>query len=213
MFLPLHRNVIRWGDVVRSVSFIIGADETFVSMLGFDAHSRRMTVMSPKLAAVAVSGMLATALSLPLAPPAFARTKCDGHVTAQGDCVSREKAAHARRSAVIRSQPKSSESAYPVLPSEDTDYRYPNQLNPDPNRPTRIGRVPPPSSDAGGGGGGGGIIIFSAPSASSSVSPSPAAAPLVSSPAALPPPPPPMAAPPMMAAPSISAPPMSPPAH
>ena len=107
--------------------------------------------------------------SLPNA--ASAQAKCAGGVAVNGDCVNEAQAIAAIQSAVIFSQPKISLSAYPVLPSLDRIYRYPNQLNPSQLPPTRIGTrplppppvitpppPPPPPGGGGGGGGGGGPI-------------------------------------------------------
>jgi hypothetical protein len=44
-------------------------------------------------------------------------------------------AAGMRQIGIIFSQPKISQTAYPVLPSADRRFRYPNQLIPDPLRP------------------------------------------------------------------------------
>ena len=85
------------------------------------------------------TGLLTTALSLGLlAYSACAQAKCVGHLMAKGECVSKPAAGHARRSGVILSQPKISGSAYPVLPSADSNYRYPNQLTTTPGGVTRI---------------------------------------------------------------------------
>ena len=54
-------------------------------------------------------------------------------------CVDAELAMLARQSAVIFSQPKISHTAFPVLPSADRLYRYPNQLIPDQLRITPVG--------------------------------------------------------------------------
>jgi hypothetical protein len=43
------------------------------------------------------------------------------------------------QSAVIYSEPKLSTTHYPVLPSLDWIFRYPNQLNPDPLKPSPTG--------------------------------------------------------------------------
>jgi hypothetical protein len=57
--------------------------------------------------------------------------RCDGGRTADGECVNRELTTSARQSSVIFSQPKISHTAFPVLPSVDSSYRYPHQLIPD----------------------------------------------------------------------------------
>jgi hypothetical protein len=88
------------------------------------------------------AGLVATAFLALSFSPASAQKHCDGHVSANGDCVSAVAAADARRAAVIRSQPKISETAYPVLPTDDAHYRYPNALTTTPGGVTRIGIVP-----------------------------------------------------------------------
>jgi hypothetical protein len=152
-------------------------------------------IMSSKIAIALASGMIASALSLAVSTtPSFAQqTKCE-RVNAQGDCV-RERAAKARRSAVVHSQPKNSENGANVLPSEDGGFRYPNALINDPNsKPTRVGRVPPtessgfvPSPSS--------VNSSSAPAmAAPMAAPTPAAAPAVAAaPVAAPPALPPMA--------------------
>jgi len=82
----------------------------------------------------------ASFILLPLA--ASAQTQCAGGRAANGDCVNEAMAAAAIQAAVIFSQPKISLTAYPVLPSVDRLYRYPNQLNPNPLPPTVVGPGP-----------------------------------------------------------------------
>jgi hypothetical protein len=81
-------------------------------------------------------GLVATLCSLTLSPiTAVAQERCVEGKTASGTCVNALLGAAARQIAVIFSQPKISKTAYPVLPSGDRKYRYPNQLIPDPLRP------------------------------------------------------------------------------
>ena len=47
----------------------------------------------------------------------------------------------ARQAAIIYTHPKISYTSFPVLPSDDSKYRYPNQLNPSPLQPSPIGPV------------------------------------------------------------------------
>lgn len=68
-----------------------------------------------------------------------AQARCGEGKTTGGQCVDSRLAETARQTAVIFSQPKISQTAYPVLPSGDANYRYPNQLNPDPLKPAAIG--------------------------------------------------------------------------
>ena len=91
-------------------------------------------------------GVLA-AVSLAVASlPANAQNKCPEGMTASGECVDPGIAVSSRQSAVILSQPKISYTAYPVLPSGDLDYRYPNQLNPNQLTPAPTGTPSPNQS-------------------------------------------------------------------
>ena len=92
------------------------------------------------------TALLATAAILAtLSGPASAQEdRCSAGRTIGQECVDPEFAMLARQSAVIFSQPKISQTAFPVLPSADRIYRYPNQLIPDQLRIAPIGtpRVP-----------------------------------------------------------------------
>jgi hypothetical protein len=68
---------------------------------------------------------------------ADAQVRCLEGKTASGECVNAGLADAMRQIAIIFSQPKLSYTAYPVLPSSDSLYRYPNQLNPDQLKPSR----------------------------------------------------------------------------
>ena len=74
---------------------------------------------------------------------ASAQSKCPEGRTATGQCVNPGLADSMRQAAVIYSQPKLSYTHYPVLPSLDWVFRYPNQLNPDPSPPSAMGARPP----------------------------------------------------------------------
>jgi hypothetical protein len=82
------------------------------------------------------SGSGATAQSQPAA-------RCPEGKTLAGECVNPAVGAGLRQGAIIFSQPKLSYTAYPILPSADRLYRYPNQLNPDPLLPAPTGIVNP----------------------------------------------------------------------
>jgi hypothetical protein len=73
---------------------------------------------------------------------ASAQVKCIAGVAANGDCANASLSVLARRTAVIFSQPKISQTAYPVLPTADRIYRYPHQLNPNPQPATPVGPGP-----------------------------------------------------------------------
>jgi hypothetical protein len=95
--------------------------------------------------------LIATAASFALLPSAAsAQTRCAGGHAANGDCVNEAMAAAAIQAAVIFSQPKISLTAYPVLPSLDRLYRYPNQLIPNQQPPTRMAPPPPTIVSIGG---------------------------------------------------------------
>jgi len=66
-----------------------------------------------------------------------AQVRCLEGKTARGECVNASLATAMRQIAIIFSQPKLSDTAYPVLPSDDASFRYPNQLNPDKLKPSR----------------------------------------------------------------------------
>jgi hypothetical protein len=69
----------------------------------------------------------------------FAQGSCPAGRTGNGQCVNAPHATGMTQSAVIFSQPKLSYTHYPVLPTLDWIFRYPNQLNPDPSRPSATG--------------------------------------------------------------------------
>jgi hypothetical protein len=81
--------------------------------------------------------LLGTVAWLLLSPGvADAQVRCLEGKTASGECVNVGLAATLRQIGIIFSQPKLSYTAYPVLPSDDASVRYPNQLNPDPLKPS-----------------------------------------------------------------------------
>jgi hypothetical protein len=75
---------------------------------------------------------------------ATAQNSCPEGRTADGTCVDGPLAALMRQNAVIYSQSQLSYTAYPVLPSGDWSYRYPNQLIPNPLAPSMTGEYLPP---------------------------------------------------------------------
>ena len=89
-----------------------------------------------------ISGLV-VAGSIALLPSIVqAQVRCSAGKAASGDCVNEAMARSALQAAVIFSQPKISFTAYPVLPSADRLYRYPNQLMPDQLRATPLGPGP-----------------------------------------------------------------------
>jgi hypothetical protein len=88
---------------------------------------------------------VASAASLALwCTPTSAQQHCPEGRTIGGACVNPPLATLMRQIGVIFSQPNISRTAYPVLPSGDRRYRYPNQLIPDPSRPTPCCGAPIP---------------------------------------------------------------------
>jgi hypothetical protein len=67
---------------------------------------------------------------------ASAQGACPEGRAANGQCVNPGLADAMRQTAMIYSQPKISDTQYPVLPSDDGSFRYPNQLNPNPLQPS-----------------------------------------------------------------------------
>ena len=80
---------------------------------------------------VAVGGLTPSA--------ATAQASCPDGRTASGRCLNPGFAEAQRQVGVIFSQPKISQTHYPVLPSLDWRFRYPNELNPDPGKPSSTG--------------------------------------------------------------------------
>jgi hypothetical protein len=93
-----------------------------------------------------IPGLLAALSAVSFAPSAAnAQAKCLEGKTASGQCVNAGLADALRQAGILFSQPKLSQTAYPVLPVDDLRYRYPNELNPDPFKPSAVGTpVPPP---------------------------------------------------------------------
>ena len=75
---------------------------------------------------------------------ASAQVRCPEGKAFNGDCVNPALAEAIRKTAIIFAQPKLSQTAYPVLPADDRLYRYPNQLIPDPLRPSPFAGPPVP---------------------------------------------------------------------
>ena len=67
---------------------------------------------------------------------ANAQVPCAEGRAANGSCVNPGLAFVTRQSSIIFSQPKISRTAFPVLPVQDLQYRYPNQVTPNPAKPT-----------------------------------------------------------------------------
>ena len=70
---------------------------------------------------------------------ASAQRACPEGRTSTGQCVNPALADSMRQAGIIYSQPKLSFTHYPVLPALDWTFRYPNQVNPDPSKPSSVG--------------------------------------------------------------------------
>jgi len=81
------------------------------------------------------TGLLAALSLFALAPAATAQGRCLEGRTASGACVNPGLADTMRQNAIIFSQQALSYTAYPVLPTGDRLYRYPNELIPNPLKP------------------------------------------------------------------------------
>jgi hypothetical protein len=85
-----------------------------------------------------IAALLAMVVSS-LPGAAVAQRACPDGRTASGQCINPLFADAMRQSAILFSQPKISYTHYPILPSFDWQYRYPNALNPDPLKPSATG--------------------------------------------------------------------------
>lgn len=94
----------------------------------------RMT-LSARIAQVAVCAAFALGASV-----AAAQDSCPEGTTLSGECVDQELAEASREGAIIYSQPLLSQTHYPILPSGDFTYRYPDGPNPAPG-----GQTPSPT--------------------------------------------------------------------
>jgi hypothetical protein len=91
--------------------------------------------------------LLASLAAFVAAPgAAHAQANCLEGRTASGQCVNPGLAQAMQQNGVIFSQSKISQTHYPVLPSDDGRYRYPNELNPDQAKPSAVGPPPVPAS-------------------------------------------------------------------
>jgi hypothetical protein len=72
-----------------------------------------------------------SAVVLLFSSAALAQAACPAGRAANGQCVDPDIADTMPQTAIIYSQPKISTTHYPVLPSLDWIFRYPNQLNVD----------------------------------------------------------------------------------
>jgi hypothetical protein len=73
---------------------------------------------------ITLTGLLAAVSCLLLLPSAAnAEVKCPEGKTTAGDCVNPALAAAMRQTAIIFSQPKISQTAFPILPAQDLIYR------------------------------------------------------------------------------------------
>jgi len=88
-----------------------------------------------------ITAQLLLALCAVAPGAAGAQAACTEGRTSSGECVNPGLADAMRQAAIIYSQPKLSYTHYPVLPSLDWIFRYPNQLNPDPLKPSAIAPV------------------------------------------------------------------------
>lgn len=78
---------------------------------------------------------------------AMAQARCTEGRLPSGQCVNPALADTMRQLSVVFAQPKISETAFPILPSGDSIFRYPNSLIPNFTKPSPTGvgiSAPPP---------------------------------------------------------------------
>jgi hypothetical protein len=106
------------------------------------AETGQESVMT-RLSKTALATGLATAAAwVLLAGAAMSQGSCPDGRTGSGQCVNPQLADSMRQGSILYSQPKLSYTHYPVLPVFDWIFRYPRQLNPDPNQPSPGGFRP-----------------------------------------------------------------------
>jgi len=74
------------------------------------------------------SGLAPLPLGFPNTLRNYPAGSCSEGRTMTGECVNAGLAESMRQTGIIFSQPKLSQTTYPVLPGDDWLYRYPNQL-------------------------------------------------------------------------------------
>lgn len=95
-----------------------------------------------RLVRTAMLAICAIWLAVPV-DTAAAQPKCPEGKQWNGDCVNAGLAATNRKTAIIFSQPKISQTTLPILPADDLLYRYPNQLIPFPSKPAPAFSISP----------------------------------------------------------------------
>jgi len=88
------------------------------------------------------AALLTAACGFAASGAAFAQACPEGRA-ANGECVKDGMSSFMTQSAVIYSQPKISYTHYPILPALDWIFRYPNQVNPNPQPPAAPGTLIP----------------------------------------------------------------------
>ena len=99
---------------------------------------------SKLLTRLPVVALVAVAESFIFVADVEAQVRCPEGRTVAGQCVNAPLASGMRQTSIVFSQPKISQTAYPVLPVLDFIYRYPHQLTQVPTFPTPIAGPPIP---------------------------------------------------------------------
>ena len=86
------------------------------------------------MARLLTAGFTLAAL-ISLSAQALAQEKCPEGRAFSGKCANPALSAGVRQNSIIYSQPKISETAFPILPEGDFQYRYPHSLIPNPLKP------------------------------------------------------------------------------
>jgi len=95
------------------------------------AMQRHRTILQGVVSVLATAG-LAGSMLLQMPADAQARVRCPEGKTASGECIDPGLGSATRQAAIVFSQPKLSETGFPLLPVDDWTYRYPNALINDP---------------------------------------------------------------------------------
>jgi hypothetical protein len=96
------------------------------------------------MSSVLKAALLTVACTLASSGAALAQACPEGRA-ANGECVRDGMSTFMTQSAVIYSQPKISQTHYPILPALDWIFRYPHQVNPNPLTPSAPGTLIPPT--------------------------------------------------------------------
>jgi hypothetical protein len=130
--------------IIREVSRKSGVDRQFASASLATRLFRRRNGGRSLASWIVLASVFVTACAIVMWPGrSDAQATCREGKAVGGQCVTEGLAEMTRQMAVIFSQPKISHTAFPVMPSADARYRYPNELIPTPLKPSAVGTPAP----------------------------------------------------------------------